>query len=184
MSASDAEQCRAITQRGDRCSHSAQEDGFCYLHDEDDETVDETDETDAEENDGEEAIGENGGEQAAEESDGETGAAEEGASDGRQDQEATMSSDNSNVDTSEIGQIRDQVHDVAEDVVGHPLDGILAIDREDESWRVAVEVIERSSVPDTQDILGRYEITLDDDRTVTGYRRTHRYRRDDMEQDI
>lgn len=86
---------------------------------------------------------------------------------------------------SEIGKIRDEVTDVAEEVVGHPLSGVTSIDRdEDDGWTVAVEVVERSSVPDTQDILGRYELDLDDDRTVTGYRRTHRYRRDDTEQDL
>ena len=95
-----------------------------------------------------------------------------------------MSSDPDLEDT-EIGQVRNEVARIAEDVVGHPLDGILAVDRENDHWRAAVEVIERKSVPDTQDILGRYEITLgEDDHTVTGYQRTHRYRRDDMEQDI
>lgn len=31
----------------------------------------------------------------------------------------------------------------------------------DEGWRTVVEVVERNAVPDTQDIIGRYEITLD-----------------------
>ncbi|MFC7006977.1 gas vesicle protein GvpO, halophile-type [Halalkalicoccus salilacus] len=109
---------------------------------------------------------------------------EETTTDEGEDQKTSMSDDDSNIDDTEIGQIRNKVRSIAEEVVGYPLSGILAIDREDDGWRVAVEMIERSSVPDTQDILGRYEITLDEDRTVTGYRRTHRYRRDDMEQDI
>lgn len=152
MSASD-EQCRALTESGERCTRPARSDGFCYQHGPDDETI-EADET------------------------------EETTTDEGEDQKTGMSDDDSNIDDTEIGQIRNKVRNIAEDVVGYPLSGILAIDREDEGWRVAVEVIERSSVPDTQDILGRYEITLDEDRTVTGYRRTHRYRRDDMEQDI
>ena len=152
MSASDDQQCKALTADGERCTRPAQSDGYCYQHGPDDETVDE-------------------------ESEGDT-------TDEDEDQETRMSDDDHNIDDTEIGQIRNKVRSIAEDVVGYPLSGILAIDREDEGWRVAVEVIERSSVPDTQDILGRYEITLDEDREVTGYRRTHRYRRDDMEQDI
>lgn len=86
---------------------------------------------------------------------------------------------------TEIGSVRNKVHDVAEELIGRPLVSIITVESDDDDgWRVAVEVIERKSVPDTQDILGRYEITLDGDRTITGYRRTHRYRRDDMEQDI
>ena len=162
--ADNDEQCKALTESGERCTRPAQEDGFCYQHDSDNETIE--DDSDGDEDRSEET--------------------EEGttAEDDYEDQETDMSSDNSNIDDTEIGQIRNKVRNIAEDVVGYPLSGILAIDREDEGWRVAVEVIERSSVPDTQDILGRYEISLDDDRTVTGYRRTHRYRRDDMEQDI
>lgn len=151
MSASE-EQCKALTESGDRCTRPARSDGYCYQHGPDDETVDEE--------------------------------TEEATTGGDEDQETSMSDEESNIDDTEIGQIRNKVRNIAEDVVGYPLSGILAIDREDDGWRVAVEVIERSSVPDTQDILGRYEITLDEDRTVTGYRRTHRYRRDDMEQDI
>ncbi|PSQ04512.1 hypothetical protein BRC97_11040 [Halobacteriales archaeon QS_6_71_20] len=94
-----------------------------------------------------------------------------------------MSSDDTTIENTEIGRVQNTIRNVAEDVVGYPLSGITSIDRDEDSWIVAVEVIERSSVPDTQDILGRYEITLDDDRTVTGFRRTDRYRRDDMEQD-
>ena len=85
---------------------------------------------------------------------------------------------------TDIGEVRETVQGTAEGVVGHPLDGITSIDDTDGGWRVAVEVVERKSVPDTQDILGRYEITLDEDLSVTGYQRTHRYRRDDMNHDI
>lgn len=92
-----------------------------------------------------------------------------------------MSEQNAN---SEIGEVREQVHETAEGVVGHPLDGITSINRDDDGWRVAVEVVERKGVPDTQDILGRYEMVLDEEFTVVSYERTHRYRRDDMEHNV
>ncbi len=87
-------------------------------------------------------------------------------------------------DESQIGEVRVQVQETAEDVIGDTLDGITSVNRDDEDWLVAVEVIERKGVPDTQDILGRYEIRLDEELSVTGYERTHRYRRDDMEHNI
>lgn len=84
----------------------------------------------------------------------------------------------------DIEAVRERVKDTAENVVGRPLDGITSINRDDENWRVAVEVIERKGVPDSQDILGRYELILTEDLTVSGYERTHRFRRDDTEQNV
>lgn len=104
------------------------------------------------------------------------GADEETANDDTE----TMSEDSQ----SEIEEVRDRVKGTAEGVVGRPLDGITSVNRDDGNWRVAVEVIERKGVPDTQDILGRYELRLDEDLTVNSYERTHRFRRDDMEHDV
>nr|WP_228443524.1 DUF5763 domain-containing protein [Natrarchaeobaculum sulfurireducens] len=36
----EPDQCIALTASGERCSRSANEDGFCHQHDESDETVD------------------------------------------------------------------------------------------------------------------------------------------------
>jgi hypothetical protein len=94
---------------------------------------------------------------------------------------------------TEIGAVREKIRQVAEDLIGRPLVSVVSVDRdrtrgddddEEEGWVAAVEILERKSIPDTQDILGRYEISLDGDHEITGYRRTHRYRRDDMDQDI
>lgn len=155
--AADEAQCVAITESGDRCSRPARDGAFCYQHTAEDETIDDVD------------VGE---------------AAETEPSGGNGQRDNAMASD-TNLETGEIGEIRSDVQTIAEEVVGYPLSGITSINRDDDSWTVAIEVVERKSIPDTQDILGRYELTLDaDDRTVTGYRRTHRYRRDDVEQDV
>lgn len=37
---------------------------------------------------------------------------------------------------------------------------MIGIETEEGEWKVTVEAIERKAVPDTQDILGRYEIRL------------------------
>lgn len=145
---SDDGQCRALTSDGERCTRPAQDDGFCYQHGPDDETIDD------------------------------------------QETESTMSSE-TDVSETEIGAVRNKINQVAEDLIGRPLVSVVSVDRdrqtdddEEPGWVAAVEILERKSIPDTQDILGRYEITLDADHTITGYRRTHRYRRDDMDQDV
>ena len=80
-----------------------------------------------------------------------------------------------------IVDVRNQVRRVAADLIGRPLDGITEVRADDDGWYTTVEVIERNSIPDTQDILGRYELDLDADANVTGYRRLRRYRRGDTD---
>ncbi|EMA49744.1 gas vesicle synthesis family protein [Halococcus morrhuae DSM 1307] len=86
-------------------------------------------------------------------------------------------------DTVGIVEIRDHVRQNASDLIGRPLDGIVEIERNDDGWRALTEIIERRSVPDTQDILGRYALELDDAGHITGYRRLERYRRGDTKLD-
>lgn len=166
QSGSDQDQCRAITESGERCQRPARENGFCYQHGPEDETVDDADDETEESED-----------MDADDADD----ADDSADEGGDESDAAGDAD---VAATEIEEIRNKIRDVAEDLIGRPLVSVVAVDREDGTWRAAVEVIERKSVPDTQDILGRYEITLDEDHTITGYRRTHRYRRDDMDQDV
>ncbi|WP_253738025.1 gas vesicle protein [Halohasta salina] len=82
-------------------------------------------------------------------------------------------------DTASIIEVRNQVIELSTDVIGRSLDGIVEVSRTDDSWRAVVEIIERRSVPDTQDILGQYEIELDESGEVIGYRRLEKYRRGD-----
>ncbi|HET7324932.1 MAG TPA: gas vesicle protein GvpO [Halococcus sp.] len=82
-----------------------------------------------------------------------------------------------------IVDIRNHVRDDAGDLIGRPLDGIVEIERNEGDWRALVEIVERRSVPDTQDILGRYALELDGDGVITGYHRLDRYRRGDTRSD-
>ncbi|MDJ1134381.1 gas vesicle protein [Streptomyces iconiensis] len=44
-------------------------------------------------------------------------------------------------------------------------------------WTLHVEVVELRRVPDSASMLGSYEITLDEEGRLTGYRRLRRYER-------
>ncbi|MFH5798813.1 gas vesicle protein GvpO [Haladaptatus sp. CMAA 1911] len=77
---------------------------------------------------------------------------------------------------------RDVGRAVAGDLIGSPLDNVVEVEEQDEDgWRVVAEVVERNSIPDTQDILGRYVISLGPDGEVRGYGRAGRYRRGRVE---
>jgi hypothetical protein len=60
-------------------------------------------------------------------------------------------------------------------------DSVVSLNKGPEGWLAEVEVLERKSVPDTQDILGRYEMKFDEDGELLGYRRIMLRRRSDME---
>jgi hypothetical protein len=57
---------------------------------------------------------------------------------------------------------------------------VISVEPADGGWRVEVEVVEMSRIPDTADILGVLEVRLDADGALISYRRTHRYVRGDV----
>lgn len=86
-------------------------------------------------------------------------------------------------DAFDLLEVRRVAETATTGLIGRPFDGISEIRPDDDGWTVVVEVIERRAVPDTQDILGRYELELGPEGTVRGYRRTSRYRRSDTADD-
>ncbi len=68
---------------------------------------------------------------------------------------------------------------LAESLLKKKVEGVTGMTKEDDEWRVFVEVLERKAVPDTQDILGVYEFSLDDKGDLIGYRRFELRRRSD-----
>lgn len=191
---STTEQCRARTADGERCEHSAGEDGYCHQHDPDDPTADEVDEgnggqdagnTNSQNGDSQSAGGGTtdgtDGQQASDDGDS-SGSSESTDSNGSADvsASASVSSDGA---SSGLVEVRNTARSVAGDLVEREVDGVVEVRNRDGEWTAVVEVVERHAVPDTQDILGRYEFDLDGDATVTGYRRVDRYRRGESDRD-
>lgn len=200
MSTSDSEQCRALTGDGERCSRPAQDDGFCFQHDESDPTVDEASDdgsTDSpsEGTGTEEARSEraesNGGDTTDDDTMTETAVNTDGSID-TDDADSERTEPNSDDSSSEesggassgIKQVRKTAQVVSRELIGAEPDGVTGITATDDGWQVTLEVVERSAVPDTQDILGRYEVDLDSNYSPTGYRRLERYRRGDTEREV
>jgi len=83
---------------------------------------------------------------------------------------------------ADLWDARETAERVANELIDDPFDGIIEITRAEEGdgWTGVVEVVERSAIPDTQDILGRYEVSIGGDGDLEGYRLTGRYRRGDV----
>ncbi len=83
-----------------------------------------------------------------------------------------------------LAEARDASLAAAEDLLDDPIDGVIRIERVDDGWRTLIEVVERSAIPDTQDILGRYEIVVDGQGTVQAYGLEERYRRGESRDEL
>jgi hypothetical protein len=54
-------------------------------------------------------------------------------------------------------------------------------DRDGEGWRLKVEMVELQRIPEAQDVIGAYEVRLDDEGEILEWRRTGLRRRNDTE---
>jgi hypothetical protein len=58
---------------------------------------------------------------------------------------------------------------IAKKYVRKELEAIVGVEEVGGEWRVTVEALERKSVPDSQDLLGRYEIRLNKNGELIGW---------------
>ena len=76
---------------------------------------------------------------------------------------------------------REAVSQLAE-LTGRRVEGLSGVHRDDDGWVVNAEVLELRRIPETNDVLATYEVTLDDAGALTGYRRVRRYTRAQTEE--
>jgi Gas vesicle synthesis protein GvpO len=63
------------------------------------------------------------------------------------------------------------------DLTGHDIEGVVSVEPTDNGWKIGIEVVEARRIPDSADILAVYEVRLDADGELAGYRRQERYAR-------
>jgi hypothetical protein len=60
-------------------------------------------------------------------------------------------------------------------LTGRDSEGVLGFERTENGWLVQIEVVELKRIPPTTDVLGAYDVEVDDDGGVRQYRRSTRY---------
>ena len=70
-----------------------------------------------------------------------------------------------------------------QDLIGRPVEAVTGIDKNGSEWTVTLEVVELERIPNTTDVLGVYEVTVDKDGELTGARRTRRFYRSEAGED-
>ncbi|MEU5837879.1 gas vesicle protein [Streptomyces diacarni] len=75
-------------------------------------------------------------------------------------------------------QVLRSARETIEELTGLEAETVSSVVRgEDKGWTLHVEVVELRKIPDSVSMLGSYEMTLDSDGELTGYRRLRRYER-------
>ncbi len=66
-------------------------------------------------------------------------------------------------------------------LTGLEVSSTIEVAREEDEWRVVLEVVEKHSIPESMDILAAYETRLDGEGNMLDFRRTGMRRRIDTE---
>jgi Gas vesicle synthesis protein GvpO len=83
---------------------------------------------------------------------------------------------------SEVAKVLERARNHVQDVLGEEPESVTGIERSNGSWSVMLEVVELHRVPDTTDVLGSYEVVVDDDGDLVRLERTRRYLRSQVEE--
>ncbi|MFJ2745775.1 gas vesicle protein [Streptomyces sp. NPDC087440] len=74
-------------------------------------------------------------------------------------------------------QILRAAREQVSELTGMPAESVSSFEQSEDGWVLRVEVLELERVPDTMSLLASYEVQLDHDGELTGYRRVGRYAR-------
>jgi hypothetical protein len=70
------------------------------------------------------------------------------------------------------------------ELLGHPVDAVLGLEPDDsKGWNVTVQVVELSRIPHSTDVLGTYQVILDQRGELQSYKRRRRYYRNQADED-
>ncbi|MEY7981594.1 gas vesicle protein, partial [Streptomyces pilosus] len=63
------------------------------------------------------------------------------------------------------------------ELTGMEAESVSSFEQTEDGWALEVEVLELERVPDTMSLMASYQVELDSDGQLTGYRRVRRYER-------
>jgi hypothetical protein len=68
-----------------------------------------------------------------------------------------------------IEEITDRAFAIAKKCLRKEPEAILGVEQMEGEWRITVEALERKSIPDSLDLMGRYEIRLNKNGALIGW---------------
>lgn len=79
----------------------------------------------------------------------------------------------------DFGEIVRLAKETVENLVNKKPLAVISLNEEKGNWVVIVEVLERKAIPDTQDLIGKYQLSFGKDKQFLGYKRTEIRKRGD-----
>lgn len=79
-------------------------------------------------------------------------------------------------------QIVERARRALDDLGGMTVDRVIGVEADEDEWRVTVEVVELRRIPNTSDILARYEVQMSKAGKFRGYRQVARRLRSQTEE--
>jgi hypothetical protein len=86
--------------------------------------------------------------------------------------------------TETIMDLGEKARGAIEELLDKKAESVISVTKEENEWKVLVEVLERRAVPDSQDLLGRYELRMDENKELLGYERVVLRRRIDQDKEL
>ncbi|WP_180686890.1 gas vesicle protein GvpO [Streptomyces gossypiisoli] len=74
-------------------------------------------------------------------------------------------------------QVLRQARTQLAELTGMAAETVSSFEQTEDGWSLEVEVLELARVPDTMSLMASYQVDLDPDGQLTGYRRVRRYER-------
>ena len=81
----------------------------------------------------------------------------------------------------EIKEIIEKAKKALADLTGFKTPRGIGVKKVGKEWRVRVEITEKSSIPEAMDVLGIYDVHLDDEGNILSYERKGLKKRGDTE---
>jgi hypothetical protein len=61
------------------------------------------------------------------------------------------------------------------ELTGYETESVTGLEWDGDEWQLTVEALELSRIPNTTDVIGEYQVKLDERGTLRGYKRTGRH---------
>ncbi len=71
----------------------------------------------------------------------------------------------------DVSEIAERAREELVKVTKLPLSGVIGTARDDQGWVVTIEMVEKKSIPDGMDVLGIYEVKLNDQGHIADFQR-------------
>ena len=80
-----------------------------------------------------------------------------------------------------LNEVINAAKDQLQSILTLDVANVIAASKTNDGWDVKIDLVERKAIPDTQDLLGTYDVILDEEGNIVSYERKRIRKRMDLE---